>query len=174
MQSVGVEYDYDFPTPFWYYHGKVVAKAIYGNEKQLRLLNCSRVQTREFISFTNATFADRKAAGTAMPLNVVEVDILKPKPGEPLEIFWKPARGVITQRVKYCKTLPFDCPSSEPHSCDVGVDNLEHFDLSASEHQAKETTSASQGQEDAGDKIPASQSEAITFERCRIWNFLRE
>ena len=76
MQSVGVEYLSDFPTPFWYYYGKIVAEGIYGNEKQLRLLNCIRVRTREFISFTNATFTGRKAAGKVMPLDVVKVDML--------------------------------------------------------------------------------------------------
>lgn len=128
MQSIGVEYLSNFPTPFWYYYGKIVAKGIYGNEKQLRLLNCIRVRTREFISFTNATFADRKAVGKVMPLNVVEVDILKPRPGEPLQLFWKPARGIITQRVKHCESLPFNCASREPHSCNAGVENLEHLD----------------------------------------------
>lgn len=117
MQFVGVEYLSDFPTPFWYYYRKIVAKGIYANGKQLRLLNCIRMRTRVFSSFTNATFADRKAAGKVIPLNVVEVDILKPRPGEPLQLFWKPARGIIIQRVKHCESLPFNCASRGQHSC---------------------------------------------------------
>lgn len=162
MQSVGVEYLSNFPTPFWYYYGKIVANGIYGNEKQLQLLNCIRVRTREFISFTNATFADQKATDKVMPLNVVEVDILKPRSSEPLQLFWKPARGIIIQRVKHCESLPFNCASREPRLCNLGVENLEHLDLSASEHEPKETTSANQGQENTDDKMPAPQPETIT------------
>jgi hypothetical protein len=103
MEAVGVEYLTEFPTPFWYYFGKIASQGIYGDEKQFRLLNCTRVRATEFISFTNRTFADRKAAGNATPLNVVEVDILKPVSGQPLQLFWKPARGIIIQLVQHCK-----------------------------------------------------------------------
>ncbi|RAK95543.1 uncharacterized protein BO80DRAFT_450116 [Aspergillus ibericus CBS 121593] len=33
-------------------------------------------------------------------LRVVEVDFMKPQPGERLNVFWKPARGIICQKVQ--------------------------------------------------------------------------
>ena len=56
MQSVGILYDADRPTPFWCFFGKLIAKSLFGDEWQLRFLNFVRVRTREFIAFTNASF----------------------------------------------------------------------------------------------------------------------
>lgn len=38
-------------------------------------------------------------------IRVVEVDSLKPVPGEQLKAFWKPARGIIDQKVRECEWI---------------------------------------------------------------------
>lgn len=40
---------------------------------------------------------------TKLQLRVVEVDFLKPQPGEGLRLFWKPAWGIICQKVQDCE-----------------------------------------------------------------------
>ncbi|KAK3323728.1 hypothetical protein B0T19DRAFT_426802 [Cercophora scortea] len=100
FRSVGYQFDTNRPSPFWYFLGKIAAQALYGDPATLLLLNYNRVHTREFIGFTTATWAaTAKTQDTRPPVLVLEIDFKKPRPGEPLQLFWKPARGLITQRI---------------------------------------------------------------------------
>lgn len=108
MQSIaGVPYDFNMPWPFWFFIGKIMSKAFFGDEEQLEWFNAVRVRNREFIAFTNT---QRKRASDQeesnieeAELQVVEVDFSKPRPGDNLTLFWKPARGIIRQKVHDCK-----------------------------------------------------------------------
>ncbi|KAF2468563.1 uncharacterized protein BDR25DRAFT_290316 [Lindgomyces ingoldianus] len=97
MESVGVQYEFNKPWPFWFFIGKIVSKAFFNNDQQLEWLNTVRIRTREFIAFTNA---GRKETDSNQKLQVIEVDFAKPQPGKELELFWKPARGLISQKVQ--------------------------------------------------------------------------
>lgn len=108
MQSIaGVPYSFNKPWPFWFFIGKIVSKAFFDDEEQLEWLNAVRVRTREFIAFTNTQ--KKKGSNTEesnvenMELQIVEVDFSKPQPGEDLTLFWKPARGIIYQKVQDCE-----------------------------------------------------------------------
>ncbi|KAL4802040.1 hypothetical protein BDV18DRAFT_164548 [Aspergillus unguis] len=100
----GLAYDFDKPWPFWFFIGKALSKAFFGDEQQLKWLNAVRVRNREFIAFTNMgeermsdlDLLNREKEG----LCVIEVDFSKPVPGEALKAFWKPAREIIRQRVE--------------------------------------------------------------------------
>jgi hypothetical protein len=96
MQSVaGVPYNFDKPWPFWFFIGKIISKQFFGNEEQLEWLNATRVGSRrEFIAFSNTLNIGKPK------LQVVEVNFLKPQPGEDLKLIWKPASGLICQRVR--------------------------------------------------------------------------
>ncbi|KAI2720751.1 hypothetical protein DTO013E5_1929 [Penicillium roqueforti] len=89
---------------FLVFHWEIMSKAFYGNEQQLEWLNAVRVGTREFIAFNN-TQANKdvdKIEGSSKDVlfQVVEVGFSKPRPGADLELFWKPARKVIAQKVQ--------------------------------------------------------------------------
>jgi hypothetical protein len=108
MQSVvGVPYDFNKPWPFRFYISKIVSKAFFDDEEQLEWLNTVRVQTSEFIAFTNnakqSASSKLESHTDKTELRVVEVDFSKPQPGEYLRFFWKPARGIICQKVQGCK-----------------------------------------------------------------------
>lgn len=110
MQSVaGVPYNFNKPWPFWFFIGKIVSKAFFDEEKQLEWLNAVRVQTREFIAFTNTQINRVSNQETSSieeaKLRIVEVDFPKAQPGENLKLFWKPARGIICQKVQDCEWM---------------------------------------------------------------------
>ncbi|GLA00044.1 hypothetical protein AnigIFM60653_007111 [Aspergillus niger] len=107
MQSrAGPNYDFDKPWPFWFFIGKTLSKAFLGNEDQLEWFNAVRVRDREFIAFANvgrANSLDSREMNHDLDekgIRVVEVDFFKPVPGERLKAFWKPARGIIDQKVR--------------------------------------------------------------------------
>ncbi|KAH0601153.1 hypothetical protein MHUMG1_00025 [Metarhizium humberi] len=102
MQLIaGIPYDFNKPWPFWFYIGKIVSKAFFGVEDQLEWLNAVRVRTREFIAFSNtSTVKDDGLNDETRRIQVVEVDFLKPQPGENIKVFWKPARGIISKQVE--------------------------------------------------------------------------
>lgn len=107
MQScAGLTYNFDKPWPFWFFIGKTVSKAFFGDEQQLKWLNSVRVRTREFIAFTNVQTENildpENSNYVEEELRVVEVDFSKPTPGEDLKAFWKPGREIICQRVREC------------------------------------------------------------------------
>ncbi|KAL5356156.1 hypothetical protein BJX96DRAFT_142384 [Aspergillus floccosus] len=111
MQScASLTYDFDNPWPFWFFIGKIISKALFGDEQQLQWLNTVRVRNREFIAFTHilleASDLEQLNQDKA-PLRVVEVDFSKPVPGERVKAFWKPAREIIRQRVEeWLETKP--------------------------------------------------------------------
>lgn len=106
MRSVAaVPYNFNKPWPFWSFIGKMVSKAFFDNEEQVEWLKAVRVWDREFIAFTNTQnipSQEEQNIGEGK-FRVVEVDFLKPQPGENLKLFWKPARGIICQKVQDCK-----------------------------------------------------------------------
>ncbi|KAJ2905868.1 uncharacterized protein MKZ38_003876 [Zalerion maritima] len=112
FRSIGYQFDSNRPTPYWYFLGKLAAQALFSDPAELLLLNYVRVRTREFIGFTTATWSTAsKEARTTLgdeppPLIVVEVDFKRPQPGKPLEAFWKPATGLITERIRQWSQEP--------------------------------------------------------------------
>lgn len=107
MQFIAeIPYNFNMPWPFWFFVGKIVSKAFFNNEEQLGWLNTVQVRNREFIAFTNTQISisdQEEQQARKRKLRVVEVDFPKPQPGENLKLFWKPARGIICQKVKDCK-----------------------------------------------------------------------
>lgn len=105
MQSVcEIPYDFNKPWQFWFFIGKLMSKAFYGNEQQVEWLNAVRVGTRECIAFTN-TQDNRDVDQTEgltknTMIQVVGVDFSIPRPDADLELFRKPARKIITQKVQ--------------------------------------------------------------------------
>lgn len=105
MQTIaGISFDYDRPWAFWFFIGKIISKAFLNDEGRLQWLNAVRVCTREFIAFSNTSVPtpDRPTVGPRN-IRVVEVDFLKPQPGENIKLFWKPARAIIRRNVEGCK-----------------------------------------------------------------------
>ena len=110
IQSIaGVPYDFNKPWPFWFFIGKTVSKAFFGDEEQLEWFNAVRVRTREFIAFTNiqkqGDFDPNEWNIKKIRPQIVEVDFFKPQPGEDLKLFWKPAREIIYQKVQDCEWI---------------------------------------------------------------------
>ena len=108
FRYVGYKYDWDYPSPFWHFLGKIVTKAVFDNTAELRELNYVAVGRREFIAYTTSMWTAAVEAGKAAegdelpPLNVIEVNFKKPQPGQPLEITWGLARGPITNKIRQC------------------------------------------------------------------------
>lgn len=103
----GVPYDFDKPWPFWFFIGKILSKAFYGTEDQLDWFNATRVRDREFVAFAKVRHVDLNRETHSLrieEIQTVEVDFLKPRPGESMKVFWKPARGIIHQGVVRCTT----------------------------------------------------------------------
>ncbi|KAK4151835.1 hypothetical protein C8A00DRAFT_35504 [Chaetomidium leptoderma] len=102
---VGYQYDWGCPGPCWYFLGKIVAKGVFDDKTELQELNYVAIRRREFIAYTTsmwgAAVEAEKAAGRAEkpPRSVIEVHFKKPQPGQPLEMTWAPARGLIAARV---------------------------------------------------------------------------
>lgn len=110
---LGYQYDWDWSGPFWDFLGKTVDQALFDSKANLREFNYVPVGRREFIAYTTTTW--RVAAEAAKvedepgdvelpPLSVLEVSFKKPQPGQPLEISWVPARAMITNYIKRCKS----------------------------------------------------------------------
>lgn len=118
FRSVGYHYDWNFPGPYWSFLGKIAAKALYNDEAELEVLNYIPIGRREFIAYTTSTWRDavkaREAAGVTEPppLKVIEVNFQKPLPRQPLEMFWQPARGLITAKIRQCELKISDVVST--------------------------------------------------------------
>jgi hypothetical protein len=104
FQYIGYQYSWDYPEPFWHFLGKILVNALFDSKAELRELNYVAVGRREFITYTTsmwtAAVEAEKTAGTLLmaelpPLSVTEVNFKKPQPGQPLEMTWAPARGLI-------------------------------------------------------------------------------
>ncbi|KAL4962443.1 uncharacterized protein BDV14DRAFT_202777 [Aspergillus stella-maris] len=105
-RSDDLHYDFNKSWSFWFFVGKILSNALFGNEEQLEWLNVTRVRDREFISFTKvwgnkAVLDSERKLDDNESLQIVEVDFIKPVPGEELKAFWKPAREIICQRVQW-------------------------------------------------------------------------
>jgi hypothetical protein len=98
LRLLGAEYDFNYPEYYWWFYGKMLAKAFFfQNERQLLLLNYTRVRTTEFIAYTNANFTKGD------DLRVVEVSVPKPRKDEPFQAFWQPANSFMTERIRWGK-----------------------------------------------------------------------
>ena len=82
MAFVGVPYDHNRPWAFWFYVGKIVSKNLFNDPQQLDWFNVVPVNNKEIV--------------------VIEVHISRPKPGKELQIFWRPARDMITEHIQLC------------------------------------------------------------------------
>lgn len=132
FQYVGYQYDWNYPAPFWCFLGKLVAKGLFDDKTELDNPNYVAIRRREFIGYTTsmwrAALEAEKAGGKdgRPPLNAIEVHFKKPRPGQPLEMIWAPARAMVAAgvgRMKHCAWLissyaPEDkltraCPSNQ-------------------------------------------------------------
>lgn len=110
FRYVGYHYDWNFPGPYWYFLGKLAAKALYNDGVKLDVLNYVPLGRREFIAYTTPTWAAAVKANEAEgvtelpPLNVVELNFKKPAANEPLDIFWAPVRNLIIAHIRRCKS----------------------------------------------------------------------
>ncbi len=111
FKSIGYQYDWNVPSPFWDFLGRMAAKAVFDDKVELKELNFVAIRRREFIAYTTSTWKaaaeTQKAAGkTGMegmpPLNVVEVNFKKPQPGKPIKVTWTPARALFTSKIRQC------------------------------------------------------------------------
>ncbi|KAG7284843.1 hypothetical protein NEMBOFW57_009458 [Staphylotrichum longicolle] len=109
FKCIGYQYDWNVPSPFWDFLGRIVSKAIFDDQVDLRELNFVAIGRREFVAYTTSTWRDaanaQKAAGVAgleglPPPNVIEVNFKKPQPGQPMEVTWAPARALFTAKIR--------------------------------------------------------------------------
>ncbi|KAL9562999.1 hypothetical protein ACKAV7_012741 [Fusarium commune] len=98
--QIGVQHDYDYPFPFWHFLGKMISQALFENETSLEILSFTRVNGREFVGFETKNYPK---SNNSTDINVIEVSLKRPQPNEPMEIFWRPDRGIIIQRLRECK-----------------------------------------------------------------------
>ncbi|KAK3298391.1 uncharacterized protein B0H64DRAFT_415127 [Chaetomium fimeti] len=119
FHSIGYQYDWNLPVPFWNFLGRIVAKGVFDDQTELEYLNTCAVGRREFIAYTTAAWAAavdaRKAAGEAEqpPFTVIEVKFKRPEAGQPIEMTWAPARALITTRVARMRRCRLRiCPGS--------------------------------------------------------------
>ncbi|KAF5575386.1 hypothetical protein FPANT_11365 [Fusarium pseudoanthophilum] len=98
--QIGVQHDYGYPFPFWHFLGKMISQALFENETSLEILSFTRVNDREFIGFENKNYPQ---SNNSTDITVIEVCVKRPQTNEPMEIFWRPARGIIIQRLRECE-----------------------------------------------------------------------
>ena len=112
LAYVGYQYDWGRPGPCWHFLARIVTKGVFDDKTELQELNYVAVRRREFIAYTTSTWraaveAEKAAGRTEKPLlSVIEVNFKKPQPGQPLEMTWAPARGMIAAKVgrtRHCK-----------------------------------------------------------------------
>jgi hypothetical protein len=89
----------------------MVAKGVFDDKSDLKELNFVAIGRREFVAYTTSTWraaaAAQKTAGVAglellPPLKVIEVNLKKPQPGQPMEMTWAPARALFTAQIREC------------------------------------------------------------------------
>lgn len=111
FKCIGYQYDWNVPSPFWDFLGRIAAKAIFDDQTDLKELNFVAIGRREFVAYTTSTWraaaSAQKAAGLAgleglPPPNVIEVNFKKPQPGQPIEVTWAPARALFTAKIRQC------------------------------------------------------------------------
>lgn len=105
FSQIGVLHDYGFPAPFWVFLGKLVSKALFQDDFSLDLMNFVRVNDHEFVGFIHKGCVPDDQTHD---INIIEVDIKRPKLGQPVQIYWRPARTPIAEQMKKCvHQLPF-------------------------------------------------------------------
>ncbi|KAK2697492.1 hypothetical protein QWA68_004310 [Fusarium oxysporum] len=72
----------------------MISQALFENETSLEILSFTRVNDREFVGFENKNYPK---SNNSTDINAVEVSLKRPRPNEPMEVFWRPARGIIIQ-----------------------------------------------------------------------------
>ena len=77
-----------------------MSKALYQDESLLEIMSFIRVRNIEFVGLVNKDFA---ADDQSRQINAVEVNIKRPQSSEPIQVFWKPATGLIAQKAEECK-----------------------------------------------------------------------
>ncbi|KAM5383371.1 hypothetical protein ACJZ2D_002064 [Fusarium nematophilum] len=96
---IGVKYDWNYPFHFWFFIGKMMSKALFQDDSLLDVLNYIPVNNYEFVGYVNkARGVDDQ--GSKDQVNVVDVHLKRPQPGQPIQIFWKPARGLVVQKIE--------------------------------------------------------------------------
>lgn len=114
----------------------MAAKALYDNRAELDVLNYVPVGRREFIAYTTSMWTAAVEAGKAAgvtelpPFNVIEVNFKKPRPGQPLEMFWVPARGLITAKIRRCELKISDVLSTILIQDETGIEEPDEIDMS--------------------------------------------
>lgn len=112
FRYIGYQYDWNVPSPFWDFLGRIVAKAIFDDQVDLKELNFVAIGRQEFVAYTTSTWRAaanaQKAAGVAgleglPPPYVIEVNFKKPQPGQPMEVTWAPARALFTAKIRQCR-----------------------------------------------------------------------
>ncbi|KAH7158996.1 hypothetical protein DER46DRAFT_610924 [Fusarium sp. MPI-SDFR-AT-0072] len=78
----------------------MISQALFENETSLEILSFTRVNGREFVGFETKNYPK---SNNSTDINVIEVSLKRPQPNEPMEIFWRPDRGIIIQRLRECK-----------------------------------------------------------------------
>jgi hypothetical protein len=56
LRAIGYQYDWDVPGPFWDFLGRIVSKAIFDDQVDLKELNFVAVGGREFIAYTTSVW----------------------------------------------------------------------------------------------------------------------
>ena len=101
---MGIRHDYNLPFPFWFFLGKIISKALFQNENLLEVINFVRVRDREFVGYICKGHVNQAQDGEKF--SVVEVSFKRPQPGQPIEVFWKPAGALIIQKIEECECIP--------------------------------------------------------------------
>ncbi|KPM44226.1 hypothetical protein AK830_g2391 [Neonectria ditissima] len=98
--QIGVEYDWNFPTPFWFFLGKLLSEALFLDDSLLEFLNYVPVSNYEFIGYVNKDRVVDKDQKDSDQINVIDVHLNRPQTGQPIQIFWKPARGLVVTSIE--------------------------------------------------------------------------
>ncbi|EXM06177.1 hypothetical protein FOIG_04550 [Fusarium odoratissimum NRRL 54006] len=85
----------------------MISQALFENETSLEILSFTRVNDREFVGFENKNYPK---SSNSTDINAVEVSLKTPRPNEPMEVFWRPARGIIIERLREWLQEPLSAP----------------------------------------------------------------
>lgn len=90
--------------PFWFFLGKIISQALFQEGLWLEVLNYVPVRNIEFVGYTNKERSRKDEPRSARSVtNVIEVHFSRPQLGEPIHVFWKPARDLIVQKIEECE-----------------------------------------------------------------------
>ncbi|KAK7424123.1 hypothetical protein QQX98_000733 [Neonectria punicea] len=98
--QVGVKYEWNLPFPFWHFLGKMLSKALFADDSLLDILNFVPVNNYEFVGYVNKDRVVDNDQKDKDKVNVIDVHLKRPQPGQPIQIFWKPARGLVVRKIE--------------------------------------------------------------------------